>query len=153
MVTWLQEKTKEVFVVATANRVADLPPELPRKGRFDDIFFVDLPNIHERHDILKIHLEKRGRDPDDFDLATLAQKTDKLTGSELEQLVIAALYLSFSRGEALSDDDLLTALKDTVPLYDTFEEDIKALREWARKRARPASTDRRKLDMFAGKPV
>jgi SpoVK/Ycf46/Vps4 family AAA+-type ATPase len=149
LVTWLQEKKKEVFVVATANRVADLPPELPRKGRFDEIFFVDLPNEHERLDILTIHLKKRGRNPEDFALESLAKKADRLTGSELEQLIVAALYLSFSRGEELSNDDLLTALKDTVSLYDTFEEEIKALREWARKRARPASTDRRRADMFA----
>ncbi len=149
MVTWLQEKTQEVFVVATANRVADLPPELPRKGRFDEIFFVDLPNFHERLDILKIHLQKRGRPPENFDLETLAKRTEKLTGSELEQLIISALYLSFSRGDDLTDDDLLYSLKESVPLYDTFEEEIKAMREWARKRARPASTDRRKVDLFS----
>ena len=151
MVTWLQEKQQEVFVVATANRVANLPPELPRKGRFDEIFFVDLPNYHERLEILQLHVRKRGLKPDVADLVGLAKKTRMLTGSELEQLIISAMYLSFSKGKELTDVDLQQALRDTVPLYDTFEEEIKALREWARKRARPASTDRRKADMFAKK--
>ncbi|MCP4676550.1 MAG: AAA family ATPase [Deltaproteobacteria bacterium] len=149
MVTWLQEKQKEVFVVATANRVRDLPPELPRKGRFDEIFFVDLPNFHERIDILKLHLKKHGRNPDVFSLEALAKKADRFTGSELEQLIISAMYSAFSRKLELTDDDLLRALKETVPLYDTFEQEIKSLREWARRRARPASTDRRKIDLFA----
>jgi SpoVK/Ycf46/Vps4 family AAA+-type ATPase len=148
MVTWLQEKQKEVFVVATANRVANLPPELPRKGRFDEIFFVDLPNFHERCDILKLHLEKRGRNPGHYSVEALAKNADKLTGSELEQLIISAMYAAFSNQLELEDGDLVRALKETVPLYDTFEEEIKALREWARKRARPASTDRRKVDLF-----
>jgi ATP-dependent 26S proteasome regulatory subunit len=148
MVTWLQEKQKEVFVVATANRVANLPPELPRKGRFDEIFFVDLPNLHERCDILKLHLEKRGRNPAHYSIEALAKNADKLTGSELEQLIISAMYSAFSNELELEDGDLIRALKETVPLYDTFEEEIKALREWARKRARPASTDRRKVDLF-----
>ena len=148
MVTWLQEKQKEVFVVATANRVANLPPELPRKGRFDEIFFVDLPNFHERCDILKLHLGKRGRNPAHYSIEALAKNADKLTGSELEQLIISAMYSAFSNELELEDGDLIRALKETVPLYDTFEEEIKALREWARKRARPASTDRRKVDMF-----
>lgn len=149
MVTWLQEKSKEVFVVATANRVSSLPPELPRKGRFDEVFFVDLPDFHERCEILNLHLRKRGRDPEIFSIEALAKKADKLTGSELEQLIIAAMYSSFSRDLEVTDEDLLRALKETVPLYETFEDDIKALREWARKRARPASTDRRKIDLFA----
>ncbi len=149
MVTWLQEKTAEVFVVATANRVAALPPELPRKGRFDEIFFVDLPNFHERFEILKLHMKKRGRDPDIFSIEALAQKADHLTGSELEQIIVSAMYSAFSRNLELSDNDLLRALKETVPLYETFEDQIKELREWARKRARPASTDRRKIDLFS----
>ncbi len=149
MVTWLQEKQREVFVVATANRVAHLPPELPRKGRFDEIFFVDLPNFHERVDILRLHLKKRGRNPDVFSLEALAKRADRFSGSELEQIIISAMYTSFSRKLELEDGDLLRALKETVPLYETFEPEIKALREWARKRARPASTDRRKIDLFA----
>ncbi|MDD5310121.1 MAG: AAA family ATPase [Deltaproteobacteria bacterium] len=149
MVTWLQEKRAEVFVVATANRVASLPPELPRKGRFDEIFFVDLPNVHERREIFRLHVAKRGRKPEAFDLNALAVKSERLTGSEIEQAVIAALYTSFGRGGEPTNEDLTYAVSETVPLYEMFEDEIKALREWARKRARPASTDRRKIDFFA----
>ena len=149
MVTWLQEKQKEVFVVATANRVDHIPPELPRKGRFDEIFFVDLPNFQERLAILSLHLAKRGRDPRKFSVEALAKKADKITGSELEQIVVSAMYSAFSRQLELTDEDLRRALMETVPLYDTFEEEIKALREWAGKRARPASTNRKKIDLFS----
>ena len=148
MVTWLQEKQDEVFVVATANRVADLPPELPRKGRFDEIFFVDLPNLHERREILELHLARRGLDPSGFDLDALAKQADKLTGSEIEQLVIAAMYAAYGRGTEVTGADLDRAARESVSLYETFESEIKQLREWARKRARPASTDRRKVDFF-----
>ncbi|MBN2343031.1 MAG: AAA family ATPase [Deltaproteobacteria bacterium] len=148
LITWLQEKQKEVFVVATANKVDALPPELPRKGRFDEIFFVDLPDIQERKDILTLHLQKRGLNPDAFNLDDLARKTEKLTGSELEQLVIGAMYLAFERGEQPSADDLRKVFNSTVSLYDTFESEIKKMREWARKRARMASSDRSKLDYF-----
>jgi SpoVK/Ycf46/Vps4 family AAA+-type ATPase len=150
MVTWLQEKQDEVFVVATANQVAQLPPELPRKGRFDEIFFVDLPNVHERKEVFELHLKRRGLDPAAFDVAALARKAEKLTGSEIEQLIIAAMYGAFGRGDELGDRDLHHALAETVSLYETFEPEIKKLREWARKRARPASTDRRKIDLFEG---
>jgi len=149
MVTWLQEKQEEVFVVATANRVEDLPPELPRKGRFDEIFFVDLPDQTERRAILRLHLIRRGLSLAAHDLDALARQTDKLTGSELEQLVVSAMYAAYSRGRAVSDDDILRARRETVTLYETFEPEIKRLREWARKRARSASTDRRRIDMFS----
>ena len=97
-ITWLAEKKAEVFVVATANDVSALPPELLRKGRFDEIFFVDLPNVHERFEILKIHLLKRGRDPAQFPgIAPLAQQAEHFSGAELEQVVIAALYRAFRR--------------------------------------------------------
>ena len=149
MVTWLQEKQQEVFVVATANRVEALPPELPRKGRFDEIFFVDLPDRRERQEILSLHLARRGLDPGGYDLDGLAGLTEKFTGSELEQLVISAMYFAFGRDEKPNDADLARAHRETVTLYETFEPEIKKLREWARKRARPASTDRRKIDMFS----
>jgi SpoVK/Ycf46/Vps4 family AAA+-type ATPase len=152
MVTWLQEKSAEVFVVATANRVAGLPPELPRKGRFDEVFFVDLPDVHERAAILDLHLRLRDKDPAAFDLEDLSRRCDKLTGSEIEQLVIAGLFHAYAKKQPLANDDLLRAIRDTVPLYETYEEEIKALREWARRRARPASTDRRRVDMFAPSP-
>jgi len=149
MVTWLQEKQHEVFVVATANRVENLPPELPRKGRFDEIFFVDLPSKHERREILSLHLRNRNLNPDTFDLETLVRQTEKMTGSELEQLIIAAMYAAFNRNDVLKDSDLIRARRETVTLYETFESDIKKLREWARKRARPASLDRRTTDLFS----
>src|SRR5437899_11107311 len=91
-ITWLQEKTSPVFVIATANNVDELPPEMMRKGRFDDIFFVDLPSIPERKDIFEIHLRKRGRDPDKFELDKLAEKSEGFTGAEIEQAVVSALF-------------------------------------------------------------
>jgi SpoVK/Ycf46/Vps4 family AAA+-type ATPase len=148
MVTWLQEKSKEVFVVATANRVAELPPELPRKGRFDEIFFVDLPNPRERREILLVHLARRGIDAAGVDLEALVKRTERFTGSELEQVVIAGMYTAFARDGAVGDGDFAAAAGEMVTLYETFEPEIKALREWARKRARAASTDRRRLDYF-----
>ena len=148
LITWLQEKQQDIFVAATANRVENLPPELSRKGRFDEVFFVDLPDAAERRDILRIHLRKRNREPNVFDVDHLADRTDKFTGSELEQVILAGLYQAFSEGRELSDADLLWAARETVPLFEMYENDIKSLREWARKRARPASTDRRKADLW-----
>jgi SpoVK/Ycf46/Vps4 family AAA+-type ATPase len=138
-ITWLQEKKKPVFVIATANQVSQLPPELVRKGRFDEIFFVDLPNANERAEIWKIHLTKRHRDPNQFDLATLAMASDGLSGAEIEQAVIEALYEAFDKNRALTLDDLLEVLGETVPLSRMMEEEIASLRAWARQRARLAS--------------
>ena len=100
-ITWLQEKQKPVFVIATANDVSQLPPELVRKGRFDEIFFVDLPSAQERVDIWRIHLLKRNRDPGQFDLGVLAMASEGLSGAEIEQAVIAGLYEAFDRGRPL----------------------------------------------------
>ncbi|MBN2717266.1 MAG: AAA family ATPase [Deltaproteobacteria bacterium] len=149
LITWLQEKKKEVFVVATANKVDALPPELPRKGRFDEIFFVDLPDSNERLDILTLHMKKRQLNPTDYDVTALVAKTEKFTGSELEQLIISAMYLAFERDERVSDADFRRALNNNVTLYETFEPEIKKMREWARKRARMASSDRSKIDYFS----
>jgi ATP-dependent 26S proteasome regulatory subunit len=146
--TWMQEKTRPVFVVATANEVRGLPPELLRKGRFDDIFFVDLPNVHERLEILDIHLRRRGRNPFDFDLLAIAEETDRCSGAELEQLVIAAMFVSFSGNRELRQEDLLRVARDTVPLAVTMDDRLKELREWARPRARPASVDTRRVSFF-----
>ncbi|MEM7674949.1 MAG: AAA family ATPase [Myxococcota bacterium] len=149
-ITWLAEKQAEVFVVATANDVSALPPELLRKGRFDEIFFVDLPNVHERLEVLRIHLAKRQRDPKLFkDLEQLAQRTEHFSGAELEQVVVAALYRAFSDDRDVTDQDLDLAAQQTVPLYRTYEEKIKALRDWAKRRARPATQDSTVLDLFA----
>jgi SpoVK/Ycf46/Vps4 family AAA+-type ATPase len=146
--TWLSEKTSPVFVVATANDVAGLPPELLRRGRFDELFFVDLPSVTERAEILAIHLKKRGREPKHFRVDELAAEAERLTGAELEQVVATALYSAFAEGRDLEEDDLTNAITDAVPLYDTFEERIKELRDWARNRARPASVDGKVADFF-----
>ena len=147
-ITWLQEKTHPVFVVATANDVAHLPPELLRKGRFDEIFFVDLPNVHEREAIFQIHLKRRNRDPGVFDCWTLADASDKFSGAEIEQVVIAAMFAAFSEGREFEPRDVLAALRETVPLAVTMDRRIKGLREWARDRTRPATFDTRRLDFF-----
>lgn len=147
-VTWLQEKTAPVFVIATANDVRHLPPELLRKGRFDEIFFVDLPNIHERQIILRIHLAKRDRDPMAYDTWTLAEMSEKYSGAEIEQVVIDAMFTAFAADRELEDEDLVRAIRDTVPLARTMDDRIKKLKEWARDRTRPATYDTRRVDFF-----
>jgi AAA+ superfamily predicted ATPase len=149
--TWLSEKQAPVFVVATANDVTRLPPELLRRGRFDDLFFVDLPTENERVEIFTIHLRRVGRDPLQFDLAELSLQAARLSGSEIEQVVSAALYTAFTENRDLGFNDLANAITDTVPLYDTYEERIKELRDWARTRARPATLDARSADLFKGR--
>lgn len=147
-ITWLQEKESPAFVIATANAVDRLPPELLRKGRFDEIFFVDLPNVNERRQILSIHLAKHGRDPGRIDLMSLAEQCEHFSGAELEQVVVDGLYRAFRSKRDLTGDDLGVAIKSTVPLYRTYEDEIKALREWASSRARKASTDARLSDLW-----
>jgi ATP-dependent 26S proteasome regulatory subunit len=137
--TWMQEKTKPVFVVATANDISQLPPELLRKGRFDEIFFVDLPAESERKEIFAIHLGKRKRDPAGYDLDALAQASDGFSGAEIEQVAISGLLVAFEAEREVTTDDLLTAIKQTVPLSVTMREDIEMVRHWAKGRARPAS--------------
>jgi MoxR-like ATPase len=149
--TWLSEKREPVFVVATANDVQNLPPELLRRGRFDELFFVDLPTPAERAEILRIHLRKRGRDPLHFQIEELALAAERLTGAELEQVVAAALYTAFAESRELSDNDLANAIEQTVPIYDTYEERIKELRDWARHRARMASMDGRIAELFSSR--
>ena len=149
--TWLSEKRSPVFVVATANDVSGLPPELLRRGRFDEIFFVDLPSAKERAEILAIHLARRGRDPLQFRLAEHAEQAERLTGAELEQAVSAALYAAFAESRELDENDLVNAIDETVPLYDTYEERIKELRNWAQNRARAASIDSKMVSLFSEK--
>ncbi len=146
--TWMQEKTKAVFVVGTANEVRGLPPELLRKGRFDEIFFVDLPNVHERLEILDIHIRRHRRDRDQFDLLAVAEETERYSGAELEQLVISAMFMSFAAGRELAQIDLMRVARDTIPLAVTMDDRLKELREWARPRARPASIDTRRISFF-----
>ena len=141
-ITWLQEKTSPVFVIATANNVDELPPEMMRKGRFDEIFFVDLPTLPERKQICGIHLKLRGRDPAHFDLDILAEKSDGMTGAEIEQAVVSALFDEYEKhGTAgvLTTAGMLHSLQETVPLSRTMKEKIAALRTWCRTRARSAS--------------
>ncbi len=137
--TWMQEKSAPVFVVATANDISILPPEALRKGRFDEIFFIDLPNRAERRDIFSIHIARRGRDPKHFDLEALARLSENFSGAEIEQAVISALYDAFESGRDLTHEDIANALRNTLPLAQTMETKVNALRSWARTHARPAS--------------
>ncbi len=139
LLTWMQEKTSPVFVIGTANDIAALPPELLRKGRFDEIFFVDLPQLQERREIFAIHLAGRGRDPLDYDLNQLATDSEGFSGAEIEQVIIDGLYDAFENGRELTNEDLFRNLKNTIPLSQTMETKITALRQWARNHARPAS--------------
>jgi SpoVK/Ycf46/Vps4 family AAA+-type ATPase len=138
--TWMQEKTSPVFVMATANRVERLPGEFLRKGRFDEIFFVDLPNTQERGDIFRIHLQKRRSDISRFDLEQLAKSSEGFSGAEIEQVLIAAMYDAFAQDREFTQLDIIAALKSTLPLSRTMTEQVNALREWAHQRARPASS-------------
>ncbi|MBD2325551.1 AAA family ATPase [Alkalinema sp. FACHB-956] len=137
--TWMQEKTSPVFVMATANRVERLPGEFLRKGRFDEIFFVDLPNADERQDIFRIHLLKRRRDIDRFDLEQLANVCEGFSGAEIEQALIAAMYEAFAQEREFTQLDIIAACRATMPLSKTMTEQVTALRDWARQRARPAA--------------
>jgi len=137
--SWMQEKTKPVFLVATANDVSKLPPELLRKGRFDEIFFIDLPTEIERQEIFGIHIEKRKRKLENFDISALAAKTDGFSGAEIEQVVIGALYTAFDQDREITTEDMLNEANTQVPLSRMMAEDVEALREWAKLRARPSS--------------
>lgn len=137
--TWMQEKNSPVFVMATANRVERLPGEFLRKGRFDEIFFVDLPTPEERAEIFKIHLQKRDRDAERFDLEQLAKIADGFSGAEIEQAIIAAMYDAFAQNREFTQLDIIAAIKATLPLSRTMTEQVSALRDWARNRARPAA--------------
>jgi len=142
LATWLQEKTASVFVFATANTVTSLPPELIRKGRWDEIFFLDLPGLGERQSIINIHLAKRKRRPQDFDIALLAEKCEGFSGAEIEQAVIDGLFEAFDENRPLTTDDILQSFKITVPLSITMAENVQALRKWALTRTRLASNDK-----------
>src|ERR1700723_3859746 len=142
--SWMQERRAPVFVAATCNNVSALPPELIRKGRFDELFFVDLPNQAERKQIFSIQLAKRKRNPADFDLDRVSAIAEGYSGAEIDAAVQTALYAAYSEKKALNTQSLLDALAHTVPLSTTRAEEITAQREWARTRAVPAS---------AGEPI
>lgn len=137
--TWMQEKTKPVFLIATANDVTALPPELLRKGRFDDVFFIDLPDARERKDIFEIHLRKRRREPGKFKPKLLAEATDGFSGAEIEQVVVGALNHAFDAGRELTHADLKAEAEAQVPLSVMMAEGIQELRDWAKLRARPSA--------------
>jgi SpoVK/Ycf46/Vps4 family AAA+-type ATPase len=140
ILTWMQEKTAPVFVVATANDVTALPPEVMRRGRFDEIFFLDLPAEAERREIITVHLRKRRRDPALFNVFQLAKECDGYTGAELEQAIIDAMYQAFAEERDIRTEDIIAAIARTVPLSKSQREVIERLRSWLRDgRAQSAS--------------
>lgn len=140
ILTWMQEKTAPVFVVATANDITRLPPELLRKGRFDEIFFLDLPTVGEREAIFTVHLRRRNRLARDFDVVGLAQRSEGYVGAEIEQAIIDAMYVGFDAGREFTTADIAQALKRQVPLSVSQRETIEGLRNWLREgRAQSAS--------------
>ncbi|MCO6455036.1 MAG: AAA family ATPase [Pirellulaceae bacterium] len=140
LLTWMVEKTRPVFVVATANDISRLPPELLRKGRIDEVFFVDLPTPRERAEILMIHLARRQRDSSEFDLRAIVDASDGFSGAELEELIIDALHAAFASAERrLTTAHLVDAARKLIPLSRSRRREIELLREWARTNARPAA--------------
>lgn len=138
LLTWMQDRESGVFLAATSNNISALPPEMLRKGRFDEIFFVDLPGATIREALFALHLRKRGRDAGSFDLQTLAAASDGFSGAEIEQAIASGLYTAFAAKQELDTPILVAELKSTQPLSVTRSEDISAIRDWARTRAVPA---------------
>ncbi|MDB6109279.1 MAG: family ATPase [Pedosphaera sp.] len=137
LLTWMSERKEPVFIVATANDIMRLPPEIVRKGRFDEIFFVDLPALQNRRDIVVIHLHKRCLAPSRFDADALANATDGFSGSEIEQAIVSAMYAAHDQRRAVSQADLLAEIQQTRPLSVTMAEKVDELREWAAGRTVP----------------
>jgi SpoVK/Ycf46/Vps4 family AAA+-type ATPase len=131
LLSWMQDRKGHVFVVATSNDVAQLPPEFLRKGRFDEIFFVDLPNHEARKTIFEIHLKRRKQETAQHDLDRLAEATDGFSGAEIEQVIVSALYTAFADDVSLTTEILLEEIRNTCPLSKTRVEHIQALRQWA----------------------
>jgi ATP-dependent 26S proteasome regulatory subunit len=138
LLTWMQERESGVFLAATSNNISVLPPEIMRKGRFDEIFFVDLPHAEVRAALFELHLKKRGRDATAFDLVKLAAISDGFSGAEIEQAIIAGLYTAFAQKQQLTTEILLAEIRSTQPLSVTRAEEVDAIRQWARTRAAPA---------------
>ncbi|HUL35012.1 MAG TPA: AAA family ATPase [Candidatus Eisenbacteria bacterium] len=135
LLTWMQDRESGVFLAATSNNITILPPEMLRKGRFDEIFFVDLPNVTSRVDLFALHLHKRGRETAGFDLAKLGMASDGFSGAEIEQVIVAGLYTAFSQKQQLSTEILLGEIAATRPLSVTRAEEITEIRNWAKGRA------------------
>jgi ATP-dependent 26S proteasome regulatory subunit len=138
LLTWMQDREGGVFLAATSNNITALPPEMLRKGRFDEIFFVDLPQVDVRATLFALHLKKRGRDAAAFDVAKLAGACDGFSGAEIEQAIVAGLYTAFSQKQQLSTEILLAEIRGTQPLSVTRAEEVQAIRAWAKSRAVPA---------------
>jgi AAA+ superfamily predicted ATPase len=134
LLTWMSERRKPVFVVATANDITRLPPEMVRKGRFDEIFFVDLPSAPNRKNIFEIHLRKRRLDPSQFNLDALVKATDGFSGSEIEQAIVSAMYTSHAQSRTLSQTDLFAEIQQTRPLSVVMAENVAEIRTWAASR-------------------
>ena len=137
LLTWMSERRKPVFLVATANDIERLPPELVRKGRFDEIFFVDLPSAANRRDIFTIHLRKRCLDPASFALDALVQATEGFSGSEIEQAIVSAMYTAHAQGRTVGQADLLAEIRQTRPLSVLMGEKVAEIRDWAASRTVP----------------
>lgn len=138
--TWMQEKKSTVFVVATANKIEALPPELLRRGRFDEIFFIDLPKAKARAEIFTIHLKNKKRSADKFAIQQLVQITEGFSGSEIEHVITEGLYKAFNQGRELVTEDIVSAVKETIPLSVTYAEELQKNRHWAHQRARQADS-------------
>ena len=132
--SWLQDHRYPIFTVATANDVSALPPELLRKGRFDEVFFIDLPDVAAREKILAVHLQRRKRDPRNFNLPQLSAACESFSGAEIEQWVVAAMFDAFANKQELTDEHLLRAATQTKPLAVLMRERITELRDWAKDR-------------------
>ncbi|MBI5443095.1 MAG: AAA family ATPase [Deltaproteobacteria bacterium] len=140
--TWLQEKEKPVFVLATGNDIANLPPELMRKGRFDEIFFVDLPTYDERNEIFRVHLSKVRPVIRNYDVPLLAQQTQGFSGAEIEQAIVNAMYNAFDDGEReFTTEDIVLGVREVIPISKLMSERIEKLRDWAAERTRRANKD------------
>ena len=137
--TWMNDKTADVFVIATSNDVQALPPELLRKGRFDDVFYVDLPTQQERADIFSIGLRENGRDPKAFNVSQLAVAADQLSGAEIKEAIMDGMFTAFGEGKEVTDTHIVNAISATMPLARTMKEKIDHVRAWAKDHARPAT--------------
>ena len=135
LLTWMQDRESGVFLAATSNNITVLPPEMLRKGRFDEIFFVDLPNAEVRASLFALHLKKRGRDAAGFDLGKLAAASEGFSGAEIEQVIVAGLYTAFNAKQQLNTEILIAEIQGTQPLSVTRAEEVQSIREWAKTRA------------------
>jgi len=138
--SWMQEKQKPVFIVATANDVTALPPEFLRKGRWDELFAIDLPNVRERKAIWAIQIRRHGRKPADYETGVLAANSSGFTGAEVEAAFTAAMFEAFEKDREPTMSDIMAALSETVPLSQLMSDQIQSMRKWAKGRARPATT-------------